>query len=282
MSDASVTRRFKWDDIEVFPGNPLLERRLKQMTTRWGGFLPQIVGIPLVADNTAGAFPEYGSDAIVMVNGHHRQALAKQHGHGQDEVICEFLRGQTREVLHERFRQTNDFRQINHAELFMHRVGQREAKAVEIMEVLEREGYKPSTFLIIDPTTIHSTSSLEWIWDGGDRFLRKRRGKGPHRGTLTLTLNAYRTLTSGKAIKAESALLKGLGAFFLRYPESDSGRLTDRLTQKYDSAGRLLDSAKQAKEDFRLRNAYEAFGFVARMTYNGSRGGKHSLPEWRA
>src|ERR1044071_5073664 len=104
----SVTRRFKWDDIQPFPGNPLLTTRIEQMEKRWGGFVPQVVGIPLVADNTAGAFPEYEGDAIVMVNGHHRQALAKKNGHGQDEIICELKRGATREELHKVFRQVND------------------------------------------------------------------------------------------------------------------------------------------------------------------------------
>lgn len=251
------------------------------MAKRWGGYVPQIVGIPLVADNTAGAFPEYDPEAIVMVNGHHRRALAKQHGHGQDEVICELLRGQNRETLHKRFRQTNDFRSINHAEKFLHRVGQKESKSLEILELLTIEGYRPSTSPNGAAMTIHSTGALEWIWDGGDKALRKRRGKGPHRAALALTLSGYRTLAPERFTQ-QSALLKGLGAFYLRYPEVDSERLIDRIQARYPNAEKLLAAAKQAKKDQYGRNNYEAFGFMARLAYNGARQGKHTLPEWRS
>lgn len=278
----SVTRRFKWDDIEAFPGNPLLETRLSQMEKRWGGYIPQVVGIPLVADNAGGAFPEYDADAIIMVDGHHRMALAKRSGRGQEEVICELKRGETREALHRIFRQYNDNRSVNHAEKFLHRIGEGESKAVSILEVLEREGYCPTTTPGGVKDAIHSTGTLEWIWDGGDKGLRKRRGKGPHRGALTLTLTAYRALAPERFSK-QSSLLKGLGAFYLRYPDLDSDRLISRLQEQYGgNADKLLSAAKQAKTDFHLPNNYEAFGFMARLAYNGHRGGKHTLPEWRS
>lgn len=283
MKRGSVTRRFRWDDIELFPGNPLLGTRLAQMAKRWGGYVPQVVGVPLVADNTAGAFPEYGSDAIIMVNGHHRQALAKEHGHGQDEIICELKRGHTREELHHIFRQVNDSRSINHAEKFLHRVGQKEPKALEILTLMEQEGFAPTTSPGGTANAIHSTGSLEWVWDGGDAFLKKRRGNGPHRDAVAHALSAYRTLVPGPFTQ-QSALLKGLGAFFLRYPEADYDRLLEKLQTQYPNVQKLLGAAKQAKQDFHLPNNYAAFGFIARLAYNGGRrvGGKNTLPEWKA
>lgn len=283
MSD-SVTKRFTWEEIETFPGNPLLDTRLNQMADRWGGYIPQVVGIPLVADNTAGAFPEYDPDAIVMVNGHHRQALARRYGHGGDEVICELLRGKSREDLHRIFQQVNDNRTIKHVEKFLHRLGQKEPKALGITGVLEREGYGIALSPGDTGMAVHSTSALEWIWDGGDKRLRKRRGQGPHRGTLTLTIAAYHALTEGKAFTQQSALLKGLGAFFLRYPDADSERLIERLKGHYPAptAERALSAAKHAKADFGLSNNYEAFGFIARIAYNGRANSKQNLPEWRS
>lgn len=268
-------------DIETFPGNPILETRLDQMIQRWGGYIPGAVGVPLVADNSAGAFPEYDDDAVVMVNGHHRQALALRYERDRDEVTCELLRGYTRRQLHLIFRQVNDARSINHAEKFMHRIGQGEAKALAIMEVMEREGFTPARHAN-GAQSIHSTQAAEWVWDGGDVALRKRRGDGPHRDALTLALRAYGELTNGKAFGRQGTLLKGLGAFYLRYPSADPDRLIEKLKDAYSTPGAIIDAAKQAKEDYRLSNNHEAFGFVARLQYNGTRRGRHTLPEWRS
>lgn len=279
-----MTRRFAWQDIETFPGNPILETRLDQMIQRWGGYIPEAVGVPLVADNSAGAFPEYPGDAVVMVNGHHRQALALRYDRGKDEVTCELLRGYTRKQLHLIFRQVNDNRNISHAEKFMHRIGQGEAKVLAIVDVMEREGFKPSS----NGRTgewgegIYSTQAIEWVWDGGDAALRKRRGNGPHRDALTLALRGYKVLTEGKKLGKQGTLLKGLGAFYIRYPDADPDRLMERLTAAFSSPDRLMDAAKMAKEDYRLPNNHEAFGFIARLQYNGSRRGRHTLPEWRS
>lgn len=278
---SSVTRRFTWDAIEEFPGNPILETRLDQMVKRWGRYIPEAVGVPLVADNSAGAFPEYPDDAIVMVNGHHRRALAMRYERGRDEVTCELLRGYSRKQLHLIFRQVNDFRQVSHAENFLHRIGQGEAKALAILEIMEREGFRP-TRTPNGGDSIHSTQALEWIWDGADAAMRRRRGDGPHRAALTFALRGYKELTRGKAFGRQGTLLKGLGAFYLRYPDADPSRLMEKLGDAYPNAGALMDAAKQAKEDYRLSNNHEAFGFIARLQYNGTRRGKHTLPEWRS
>ena len=71
-------------------------------------------------------------------------------------------------------------------------------------------------------------------------------------------------------------------AFYLRYPDLEPERLIGCLQEKYGSADKLLNAAKQTKTDFYLPNNYEAFGFMARLAYNGTRSGKHTLPEWRA
>lgn len=211
-------------------------------------------------------------------------AVEQDRGYPTNEVICELLRGKKREELHEMFRQVNDARTINHAEKFLHRIGQKEPKALEIVALLEREGFNVSTSAGgTSGAQIHSTAVLEWIWDGGDKALQKRRGKGPHRGALTLALAAYRHLAGDRHFTQQGALLKGLGAFFLRYPEVDSDRLLTKLQERYASVPKLLAATKQTKDDFRISRNYEAFGFIARNAYNGSRRqSKQTLPEWRA
>jgi len=64
----SVSRRLRWADLTYWPGNPISSKRLDAMRRKFGGYREPLIGIPLVIDNSGGAFPELPENAPPLLS----------------------------------------------------------------------------------------------------------------------------------------------------------------------------------------------------------------------
>jgi hypothetical protein len=98
------------------------------------------------------------------------------------------------------------------------------------------------------------TNELEWIW------------KRSH-GALTAALLSYEHAFHRNAYSAQARVIKGLGAFWIKYPDADPERLAKSMEgQTVDG---LYHSGKsQASENYFLKSVWEGIRYVLILGYN--------------
>lgn len=274
-----VSRRVRWDDMVHLPNNPINNARIRRIEQH-GGFKAEFVGTPELALNDAGAFPDLPDDALVIIDGHHRAVLRERaNGNkGPDDVICKVHRGLTRSQVEQRWLAVQDARAHHPNELFVHRVQAGEVKARALMGLIEDSGfwvppYQPNGDM---KGAIRSVIAVEWIYDGG-----KSEGSKLHRADVVRTLDGLRGMYPHDGSATKSNMLKGLGAFFLRYGDQvDLDRLYKRLPAKYRTVDELL-AAAAVFQDALGSTIPRAVGYTIWLAYNGKLGTKANLPEWR-
>ena len=205
-----VKRRLTWNDVEPFPGNPIYQGRLASMRREWGGYNHAIVGAPAIFDNSAEAFPEYPPDTLFIGDGNHRRKLAESDSQLDVEFVADLYRGLSRKEMFNRRRGLNDRRTVKPAERFIAMVEEGDASLRRLKEAVEACGWT------IDYESgkgaLSCTNELQWIW--------KR-----DRAALTKTLSTYSAAFGTAPEKAQARVIKGIGSFWVKYPEASQERL---------------------------------------------------------
>jgi hypothetical protein len=279
MSNNVITKRVKWEDMNSLPENPIQATRLARVEAN-GGFRPEFVGTIELAVNDMGAFPDLPEDAYVIVDGHHRKALwERANGNrGPDDTIAKIHRGLTRPEIEQRWLAVQDTRTHHVNETFVHRVAAGEAKAVHMNKIITEAGFRVPSYQpgaqVKD--VIRGANSIEWVFDGG-----RRAGTKVYPKALIRTLEGLRVMYPGDTSATKSNLIKGLGAFHLRYGDAvDLERLHKRVPAKFPKADRVLGAAEDVNDALQF-TVPNAVAWVVRLAYNGTRRTKADLPEWR-
>lgn len=250
-----IKRRLTWKDVEFFPGNPIYPGRLAQMEREWGGYVHTIVGSPAIFDNSAGAFPELPSDALLTGDGNHRRELARRHKALDEEFIADLYRGLSRADMYRRRRGLNDRRTIKPAERFLSLVEEEPPSGRtqrKIKEALEALGWEV-TYERADHG-LSCTNELEWIWDRDQ-------------GALVRAILTYEAVWGVREARSQARVIKGLGAFWIRYPHADPDRLVKSL--KGASVEDVYRSGKsQNDEAFFIKSVYDGIRYSLAMSYN--------------
>lgn len=211
-----VKRRLTWKDVEPFPGNPIYPGRLGSMRREWGGYNHAIVGAPAIFDNSSGAFPEYPEGTLFIGDGNHRRKLAEDDSQLDAEFIADLYRGLSRKEMFNRRRGLNDRRTVKPAERFIALVEEGDAARRHLKEAVEACGW------LIDyesgPSALSCTNELEWIW--------KR-----DRAALSKTLTTYEAAFGTMPERVQSRIIKGIGSFWVRYPEASPARVAMVLSR---------------------------------------------------
>lgn len=260
----TVKRRLRWSEVVPFPGNAIYPKRLQQMEREWGGYVRELVGSPAICDNAARAFPELPPDALITLDGNHRRVLAERHNMLDDEFLADLYRGLDRAEMHRRRRGLNDRRTIKPAEKFIEMAQEnRHGPEAALMREVEALGWKIS-HTQHEPHSFSCVRELMWI-------------RGRDRAAVTLAIRTYEGAWGTKGTDADAKVIKGLGAFWARYPKADPDRLVTALahTTPYEvyRAGRSQYEVLPF-----VRSSWDGVRYVIAQIYNNAkRAGKVPL-----
>lgn len=248
----TVKRRFTWEQLIPFPGNPIYEGRLRQMEASWGGYDHSGVGSPAIFDNADGAFPQYPDDALFIGDGCHRYELAKRSGNLGKEILADVHRGLSKADMFRKRRQLNDRRTVKPAEQFLARAEETNGIERAIRNHVEGLGWE-----ITYERAVHGlscTNELQWIWD-------------KNKGALTRTIQTYEEAFGVKPHSNQARVLKGIGGFWIRYPDADPERLVKAL--KKLSVKEIHDSGKTIADQLTfIRTVWDGIRYSLAMSYN--------------
>jgi hypothetical protein len=283
MSTDLATKRVKWEDLVPLPNNPVDERRLDRILGN-GGFSSQKAGTPEACLNDASAFPDLSADSLIVADGNNRRELAIRAGKGQDTTIVKIHKGLTRAEIARLFLGLNDYRQHRANEIFVRRVEAEERKAVEINEVVTATGWHVPVYSNATGALggIAAVAALEWVFDGAPnmRLLEGKKLSGRQSVALMRTLTSIAAIYGTGAKVAQGNVIKGFGAFYLRYGEKvNVERLHERISESLPTVKKLLSASETWRETLNCI-VPETVGRTLRAHYNGPRRGKHDLAEW--
>jgi hypothetical protein len=255
VASKTVKRRMTWMDVIPMPGNPIYEGRLARMDREFGGYAHEIVGSPAIFLNDAGAFPELPLTAQVIGDGNHRRALAERHDALDHEFLADLYRGMTRPEVYRLRRGLNDRRTVKPAEKFIELVEEGDPTRRALTELVEGVGWH-----ISHDRELHGlpcTNELMWI------YARRK-------GAVVRAIQTYEQVWGVRGERAQARVIKGLGAFWIKYPEADLDRLVASLkgvtVEELYRAGR-----NQNTEVTFIKGVYDGIRFVAVMHYNRGR-----------
>jgi hypothetical protein len=252
----TVKRRLKWSDLTPFPGNAIFLGRLDQMEKEWGGYRHELVGSPAVFDNSAGAFPDLPEDALLIGDGNHRRELAMRHGEEEAEVLADLHRGLDRAQMHHRRRGLNDRRTIKPAERFIELAQEnRHGPERHLLNEVEALGWKIGYER--GPETLSCVQQLMWI---------RQRSKA----ALTLALQTYEKAWGSRADNAQAMVIKGLGAFWIKYPNADAESVSRALNTS--DPGPLYQAGRNQKDVLPfIKTVHDGIRYVIAQNYNRNR-----------
>jgi hypothetical protein len=276
---APKSKRIKWSALEPFPDNPPVSMpRIGRLMKERGGYDPTALGTPEIADNSALAFPDFPEETLFILDGNNRYVMADLGKALDEEIIAKLWTGLTEAEMHERCDGINDRRTIRPAERFLRRCKRPAGGATQraIMATVEEMGWE----IAYDrgARRLACTKELEWIWAGGRK---PGRNTGAHAAALSRALECYAESfgaeNSGKGGYIAN-LIKGLGAFWLLYPDADLEGVIASISDLEPMD--LYNKGRQRRIDLRLTNLYGGIIDVIRNRYNkGRRSGR--LPERR-
>lgn len=250
----TVKRRLAWTDVLPFPDNPIYGRRIEQMRRQWGGYDGSIVGSPAIADNAALAFPELDEDALIVVDGNHRRALAEQDGKLGDEFLADLHRGLGRAELHRLRRGLNDRRTVKPAERFLERLAEGEPTKAIVAARVEDTGWRITHDR--EPGGLACTNELEWIFQ-----------RSPT--ALIGAILSYEAIWGRRDDRAQARVIKGLGAFWIRYEGADAERLAVQMRRSGMTVGELFAQGRQVNIDTpRLKGVWDGIRYALAAQYN--------------
>jgi hypothetical protein len=268
----TVKRRLSWEDVVPFPSNPIYQGRLASMQREWGGYNHAIVGAPAIFDNSKNAFPDFPTDALFIGDGNHRHELAKIDGKTHEEFIADLYRGLSRAEMFKLRRGLNDRRTVKPSERFLALVEEGDVTCRAILKAVEGAGWR-ITYESVDGG-LPFVNELQWIWRHD-------------RTALVRALDAYREAFGQSPAKGQGAVIKGLGAFWVKYPQADMNRLVKSLKavkpkrhmRTGESAVAELYVSGRASADLTFINStFDGIRYVIAQGYNRYQRGGKKLP----
>lgn len=243
------------------PGNPIYPRRIQAMRREWGGYAEDIVGTPVVAANSELAFPDLPAGALVVADGGHRRALAEEDKRLDHEIFMEIHRGLSRGEIHRLRRGRNDRRTVKPAERFLELCAEGDVTRNAIRETVEGVGWTITHERAFGG--LSCTNELEWIW-------RHPQGKA----AVIRAIETYEGAWGKEPDKTQARVVKGLGAFWLRYPEADPARLVHVAAKL--TPGEIYESGRRdAQVVVYLSSVFNGIRHTLAQAYNrGYRGRK--------
>lgn len=255
-----VKRRFTWADVQPFPDNPVYQGRIVQMRREWGGYIHDIVGSPAIFDNAAQAFPEYPEDTLFVGDGNHRRVLAEEDGKLDAEFIADLYRGLTRPQMFQRRRGLNNRRTVKPAEIFL-ALAEENPGGLESLIKADVDGYGWRIHFVPEDGAVSCTNELKWIWKQSPTALAR-------------SIATYEAAFGAKPAAGQAKVIKGLGAFWVKYPEADFDRLMRSL--RGVSVGDLYSSGRSQKQGTTfIKSVHDGIRYSLAMGYNrGQRKGR--------
>jgi hypothetical protein len=254
-SNSTVKRRMSWQHVVPFPGNPVYEGRLRTMRREWNGYDHRIVGSPAIFDNSAGAYPDLPEDTLIVGDGNHRRALAEQDGKLDAEFIADLYRGLSRAEMHRLRRGLNDRRTVKPAEVFLERFEEGDTTKRAIKSRVEKLGWQ-ITHERADGG-LSCTNELEWI------FARDKNA-------MVHAIATYEACWGKREAREQARVIKGLGAFWIKYPHADEARLWKCMSGQ--SVADLYRAGKSSADDLPfIKSVYDGIRYVLVMNYNRGR-----------
>ena len=255
MSQA-VKRRTTWSTLTPMPGafNPIYPKRLETMSKQGGGYRPDLVGSPIVVGNERLAFADLPENAHVILDGNHRYHLAEQEGQLDTEILIDYRKAlTTREVWDLRLG-IDTRRTVKPAERFIQEREMGDLRKRKISDDVEMLGFK-----IVHERQdggLACTKELEWIYD------RKP-------GAMTQAVLTYIAVWGLKQSNSQNRVIKGLGAFWLRYPDADLERLAGALKRANVTINGLYDAGKNEFDKLPfIKSTTDGIRYVLAGTYN--------------
>lgn len=268
----TVKRRMTWREVTYFPDNPIYPRRVEAMRANGrsgSGYNDDIVGSPEVFDNSELAFPEYPSETLFVGEGNHRRKLAEEEGVLGAEFLANLHRGLTRAEMHKRRRGFNDKRTVKPAETFLHLAEEnRLGQEAQVKDVVEGLGWSISH--TGGDHVLFCTNELMWIWN---------KSRGAVTGAIMSYEEAFGTAWKKGDTNAQARIIKGLGAFWIRYPDADMDRLVKSLKRDKQTPNKVYSAARNQKETLSfISNIADGVRYVLAQVYNKhQRAGKLAL-----
>lgn len=258
----AVKRRMTWREVTPFPDNPIYKGRLQQLRRDWGGYVSENVGSPAICDNASNAFPDHPAETLFIVDGNHRYALAEEDGKLDDEFLADLHRGLSRAQIYKRRRGLNDRRTVKPAETFLERIEEGDRTKRAIKEAVEALAWA-ITHQRADGG-LSCTNELEWIW-------------ARDQGALVRAIQTYESVWGRRADRSQASVLKGLGYFWIKYPEADAERLARSLSGI--TVEEVYRSGKNQKDNsIFTKTLYDGIRYSLAMGYNRrGRGGQLPL-----
>jgi hypothetical protein len=251
-----------WEDVVPMPGNPIYPRRLMSMRREWGGYVEDLVGNPVVATNNEKAFPDLDAEALVVIDGCHRRELAREDARLDHQFLAEVHRGLNRAQVHRLRRGRNDRRTVKPAERFLEMCAEGDVTKNAIKDTVEGVGWRVTHERAVGG--LSCTNELEWIW-------HNKSGKA----AMVRSIETYAGAWGEEPHKEQARVIKGLGAFWLMYPDADLERLI-RVLQKVTPGVVYTSGKRDADQLAYLRKVvYQGIRHTLANLYNkGYRGRK--------
>jgi hypothetical protein len=276
---APKTKRVRWSELEPFPDNPPVSMpRVARLIKERGGYSPTAVGTPEVGDNSALAFPDFPEETLFVLDGNNRRVIAEQEGRLEDQIIVKLWIGLSEGEMHELCDGINDRRTTRPAERFLRRCKSGPGGATQraIKATVEESGWRVD--YVRAPQQLTCTKELEWIWAGGRK---PSINSGVYAGAVSRALETYEGAFGAEVsgtVGRQASLIKGLGAFWLLYPDADLEGVIKSISDLEPID--LYNKGRSRKLDLRLSNLYGGIVDVLRNRYNKNRRGGR-LPERR-
>ena len=265
VAGEAVSRRIKWAEVTSFPENPPISDNRIARLRKARGYDHNIIGTPELADNSAGAFPDYPPETIFVLDRNNRLQIARLENALDKEFIGKLWRGLSREQMHERALGGNDRRTPKPAERFLRRVAMGDVRLRQINAVIEEMNWRV-TYERADGG-LSCTHEIEWLWDQGGRTV------------LTKTIETYEAAFGRSAQSRQANVVKGIGAFWVLYPEADIARVVSCLDEL--GVKDLFELGRSRRNDLSMAHLHNGMVDVMRHRYNKGLGRESRLPERR-
>lgn len=251
----AVKRRTRWTTLTPMPGafNPIYPKRLEVMSAG-KGYRSDLVGSPVVVGNERLAFTDLPEDAHIILDGNHRYRLAEREGQLDDEVLIDYRPSLTRREIFELRQGLDSRRTVKPAERFIQLREMGDPTARLISHDVEQCG-----FVITHERAdggLSCTRELEWIY--------------AHKpAAMTQAILSYLSIWGIKEYSSQARVIKGLGAFWLRYENADMERLTSAVRRSGISVNGLYDAGKNEQTHLPfIKTVHDGIRYVLAGTYN--------------
>lgn len=252
----AVKRRTTWEALTPMPSafNPIYPRRIEAMRKRGRGYRSDLVGTPVVVGNEHFAFDDLPEDARIILEGNHRYRLAESEGKLNDEILIDYRANLSRREIFDLRLGIDTRRTVKPAERFIQLREMGDLTKQMISHDVEQCG-----FMITHERQdggLSCTNELEWI------YTRKP-------GAMTQAILSYMGIWGLKESNAQARVIKGLGAFWIRYPDADMDRLTGAARRANLSVNALYDAGKNEQDKLPfIKSVTDGIRYVLAGTYN--------------